>query len=376
MHRSSLALVSAGTLLIACSYGFARFAYGLFTPTFVEEFDLTAAIVGAIGSGSYLAYSVAIVASTVLTGRFGPRATAAAAGCVAVLGIALVAAATSAPVLLAGVVIAGSSTGLASPPLAAAVAHWVEEGTRDRAQTVINAGTGFGVILSVPIALIFAEHWRLAWGVMGLIAVGATVFVMVAIPSTSRSASTPVPHPVRRAGSLPLVSASLLVGTSSVAVWNFSREVTAPLGENVSVLAWAMLGAAGVAGAFSGDAVRWAGLTWSWRVAVSAMIVATLGYAALGGSATAVMVAAAAFGAAYIALTGLLLVWATRVYPDGTAFGVGLSFLAIAVGQAISAPLVGAIAEATSLATAFVFSAAAGAMAVFIRPERQDCMHR
>ncbi len=37
----------------------------------------------------------------------------------------------------------------------------------------------------------------------------------------------------------------------------------------------------------------------------------------------------------YVALCGLLLVWSTRIYPDRPSFGIGASFLMIAVGQAI-----------------------------------------
>jgi predicted MFS family arabinose efflux permease len=84
----------------------------------------------------------------------------------------------------------------------------------------------------------------------------------------------------------------------------------------------------------------------------------------------AVVPAAAAFGAAYIAITGVALLWATRVYPDAVAFGVGASFLAIAVGQALGAPAVGVLLETTSVPTAFTLTAATGACALLVRPGR------
>ncbi|MBC8092245.1 MAG: MFS transporter, partial [Pseudonocardia sp.] len=69
-------LAAAGLAMIAVCYGLARFAYGLFVPTFGEEFGLGAAATGAIASSSYAGYCVAIVVGTLATARWGPRAVA------------------------------------------------------------------------------------------------------------------------------------------------------------------------------------------------------------------------------------------------------------------------------------------------------------
>ncbi|WP_231579561.1 hypothetical protein [Dermacoccus sp. PE3] len=103
----TLQLTCAGLALIAVCYGLARFAYGLFVPAFRAEFDLGAGAAGAIGSGSYVIYCLAIVVATVLTPRFGGRAVAAAAGVIATVGVLVVAAAPNAGVLMIGVLIAG-----------------------------------------------------------------------------------------------------------------------------------------------------------------------------------------------------------------------------------------------------------------------------
>jgi predicted MFS family arabinose efflux permease len=361
-------MVSASTLLIACCYGFARFAYGLFTPALSEEFALTPTTVGAIGAGSYIGYCAAIVVSIVLTERIGARRVAVAAGIVATLGIALVAAAPSTPVLAVGVLVAGSSTGIASPPLAAAVARWVRPDVRDRAQTVVNAGTGVGVVLTAPIALLLFGQWRFAWAVMAAIAAVVTVMVGRAIPPSAGVTERPVPRPAWRAGTAGLVIASLLTGFGSVAVWNFGRELTDGLGDTTSVVVWTVLGAAGIAGAFSGDAVQRLGLPRAWRLAITSMTGATVVYAVYPETVVAVAVAAGVFGAAYISLTGLLLLWAIRVYSDSASFGVGLSFFAIAAGQALGAPVVGRLAEMTTARTAFLLVAVLGITALLVRP--------
>src|SRR5918994_4470446 len=76
-------LVAPGLALIAVTYGLARYAYGLFLPEMREAFDLTPAMLGVIGAGSYLGYCVAIVFALVWTSRTGPRWMAVAAGIVA-----------------------------------------------------------------------------------------------------------------------------------------------------------------------------------------------------------------------------------------------------------------------------------------------------
>jgi len=214
-------LVFAGVALIATCYGFARFAYGLFAPRLAEEFSLSAGYAGLIGGGGYVGYCLAIGVSTALTPRWGPRRVAVLAGAIATLGIAVVAAAPSAPVLAVGVLVAGSSTGVASPPLAAAIARWVEEGARDTAQTVVNAGTGIGVLVSGPVALLLVDGWRLAWALFAVVTAAVTVWVARVVPAGGRAggragAQESVERPVGFAGAVPLALASLFLGVASI----------------------------------------------------------------------------------------------------------------------------------------------------------------
>lgn len=341
-------MVGAGAALIGTCYGLARFAYGLFSPEFEAEFAISSAVSGVIGSGSYVGYCAAITGSLVLTPRWGPRRMAVLAGVVATLGIATVAVAPSAPVLAAGILVAGSSTGIASPPMAAAVASWVHQPTRDRAQTIVNAGTGLGVLVSGPIALVLLEDWRWAWGAFAVIAALVTLWVALAVPAAGAALSGPGPVPARETadshprswlvpGSVSLIGASFTMGLCSIAVWTFgpdlisSQEGASP---TVSAAVWTVLGAAGIIGALGGDVVKHTGLAISWVVLMLTMGAATALFALTPATTPVTLVAATLFGASYIALTGLALIWSTRLYPDRTSLGVGLSFFTIAAGQA------------------------------------------
>src|SRR5918993_5060793 len=143
VHRRSGVtwLVAPGLVMIAVTYGLARFAYGLFLPEIRESLDLSETALGYIGAGCYAGYCLAIVAALVFTSRTGPRFMAAAASAVAVVGMAVVACAPAAWVLAVGIPVAGSSSGLASPPMGEAVVTSILEGLQDRANALINSRT-------------------------------------------------------------------------------------------------------------------------------------------------------------------------------------------------------------------------------------------
>lgn len=367
-------LVVVGVGLIATCYGLARFAYGLYAPRFAEEFELTAGLTGLIAAGSYVGYCLAIGLSILATARWGPRRVAVAAGAVAAVGMATVAVSPSSAVLAAGVLVAGSSTGIASPPLASAVARWIDERSRDTAQTVVNAGTGVGVLVSGPVALLLADQWRTAWGLFAVIAAMITIGVARAVPGGGRADPEQPVDRGRPAGLARLMAAAASMGLASIAVWTFGQDLVA--NENPTSWAapatWTVIGTAGVVGAFSGPLVARLGVARAWTVL---MVILALGIAGLGagaGRSGVALLAGAVFGASYIALTGVVLVWATRLYPQRASFGVGLAFFMIAVGQAVGAPLIGVLADRTSVATTFLGCAAialAGAL-LTLRPVR------
>lgn len=355
------ATVAAGAALVAVCYGFARFAYGLFAPELQAEFDLSDTWSAVIGAGGYVGYCVAILVSTWLTPRWGPRRVASLAGAVATVGMAGVAVAPSATALAVALLVAGSSTGIASPPLAAAVEQCVRRARRDRAQTLVNAGTGFGVLLSGPVALLLSAQWRLAWLVYAGGAAVVTWWVRRTVPGRDPRDGATIPARTRGGHDVALLVASFTLGVGSVAVWTSGRSIVeagTPGDDAIGALVWVVIGAAGIAGALSGPLVQRIGVARSWAL----LMVLLAGATAVIGSApshrSAVLVAAAAFGAAYIALTGVALVWATRRYPRRTEQGVGASFFLIALGQAIGALVVGVVVDLLGLAAAFHVCAA------------------
>ncbi|TDD37276.1 MFS transporter [Actinomadura sp. KC06] len=369
--RGRWGMVCAGTALIGTCYGFARFAYGLFAPEFNETFAISSTISGIIGSGSYIGYCVAIVLSLILTERVGARRVGVGAGVVATIGTATVALAPSSLVLAAGVLVAGSSTGIASPPMAAAVSRWVREGVRDRAQSVVNAGTGIGVLVSGPIALVLIDQWRWAWGVFSLLAAAVTLWIWLTVPHTTSEGRGPAGERGFVPGTALLLLGAFLMGLSSVAMWTFGRDLITSeggAGPVVSTSMWTVLGAAGFVGALSGDLIARSGLARSWTMVMIAIGGATALLGLAPASAPVAFLAGGVFGAAYVGLCGLVLLWSTSLYPERASFGVGVSFMMIAVGQTVGAPLAGALTDAAGGVTAFYACAAVGLLGSLVRP--------
>ena len=153
-------VVSAGAASVAVSFGLARYGYGLLLPDLRAALDLDSAALGLIGSGSFAAYLLATVAAGDLAARVGARGLVVAGGALAVAGMLVVAAARSAPALGAGILVAGAASGLVFPPFADAVEQRVAPQGRARSLAVISSGTGWGVLVSVPIALVAGASWR------------------------------------------------------------------------------------------------------------------------------------------------------------------------------------------------------------------------
>ena len=367
----ALRLSATGFALIAVCYGFARFAFGLFLPEIRADLAISPTIGGFIAGGSFLGYCVAIIASAYLTERFGPRLVAGGAGLVATAGLAAIAMATSAPVLAAAVLFAGVSTGLASPPLAAAVSRAVRRERQDATNTFINAGTSAGVVLSGPAALLLGAEWRLAFALFATASLAVAIAAFVFIPRDGKNRAVDpgnVPKPSTDLGRL--VIAAFLMGAASTAIWSFGGELTTHsldwTGRQTGLL-WIVIGSAGIFGGLAGTLVARFGVNTTH---VFSLLALACGIVCIGWSGTTPILAffgAALFGAAYILLTGVYLVWGVSTMPKQPAAGLTIAFLMVAVGQTAGAPVFGILLGQITADFAIVSFACLGVLASMAR---------
>jgi MFS family permease len=341
------AAIGAG--VIALCYGFARYAYGLFVPRFSETFGLTNVAIGVLGGLSTAGYGLGLLVSPKTSAR-SPRGTVLLAGAAATTGLALMALAPNVAVFGAGIVIAGASAGLVSPGVAQLVGETVGVRVRARAQTWANTGTGLGLAASAFTPLL-AFGWPAIWATFAVLGAAMTLIAWRTLPRTEPAEVAT--GSARGVG--PLVINSVLIGVTSAPYWTFSssRLTEAGLSPVAATWCWFTIGVAGLLGGLAGRAAE--------RVGLRAANLATWTLAAAGIALLAIprpglpvaMVSSGLFGITYMALTGLCILWAARVFPTRPARGVMWSFVGLGIGQTAASPLAGAAASTIGLAAVF-----------------------
>lgn len=359
---SPTALIPAGVVLIAGSYGLVRFGFGLLLPEMQAELGLDDATAGVVSAGASLVYCGGAAAGFVLASRHA-RSLVVAAAAAAGLGGAGMAIATDVAMLAIAAIVSSAAAGLASPALVDAVRRNVRRDGRSRAQTIVNAGTGPGIVAAGALALVVLPDWRLAWWVAAGVTVASAIAVLAADRRRPAAEGAPSAVPSREwfAGHRRLIAGAALLGIGSAAMWNYARVllVDAGLEPSVTVAAWIALGAGGAAtiataGWLSRRAPRTA---WSLTTAVAAA--ATLAIALAPGSQGVALAASAAFGWGYVAGSGALIAWTGELEPERAPTGTALLFIVLVLGQAIGAALAGALIGVLGHLPAFALAAAA-----------------
>lgn len=375
-------LVAAGTGLIAVTYGLVRLAYGLFLPDVQADLGLSTSAAGYVSSGASLSYCTAAVIGFVGAGR-RPRSLVLGAGLCAAVGAAAMASAHHTVTFAVAAVLGSAGAGLASPAMVRVVAANTEPAARERDQAVVNAGTGPGLVGAGILAMVLLPDWRLAWLLVAAIAVATTTAVLVLDRDRATGGLRPEP-PTRSwfASHRGLLVATLVMGAGSGAVWNYGRTllVDAGAGERTSVLAWVAIGLGGVAVIGTARVLGRLGPAAAWGVTTSVAATAT-GVLGLGAPHGVLSLAACgAFGWGFVAATGALIAWTSRIDAARAPAGTSLLFVVLVLGQAVGAPAVGTLVAATTFGTAFVAAAivmlAAGLLPSMLSRDRRRARER
>jgi predicted MFS family arabinose efflux permease len=285
------------------------------------------------------------------------------------------------------VAVAGASTGLASPPLVALVAGRVRPAMHDRAQTAVSSGTGLGVVVAGPSALLLAGQWRWSWALFAAISLAVTVAIAATTRCTARAGTRGRRYVGRppgadhrapaawRATGPALAAAAIGLGLASSAYLTFGRDLLASAGiaTDTAVGAWVALGAAGMLGAATGDLVGRYRIDAVWAVMVLLLSLATAALALGAGSLPVVLVSAALFGASYYALSGVLLLWVAPLVPDSAATAVAAAFLLMAGGQLVGATTVGLLIDEAGWTASFLAAAVTGLAVMPLAASARPC---
>lgn len=366
---SVAAVLVPGTAMIALTFGLARYGYGLLLPEMRADLEMSAGAAGLVSSATYVSYMLANVAVVQVTERWGPRAAVALAALTATAGMATIAVADSAVVLGVGVLVGGAASGFAFPPYADIVDRHVPAHRRDVVWSTISSGTGWGVALAGPVAIVAGDRWRLAWA--GFVAVAVVVGVVA-----TRLAPARTDDRLRRPQlsvswflcprSRPLLLSAVLVGIGSSVWWAFSVDAmrAADLGATPARGVYAVCGAACLLGSVSGLAFARTGLR-SGYLGATLLLSASLGLLAAATAQLALaLVAAVLFGAFYASVIAAQGIWSAQVFAGHPAAGLAAVSAALTVGTLVGPSLAGVVIQESSHATALLGAAAATAAAL------------
>lgn len=378
-------VVPTGVAMIAVAFGLARYGFGLLLPDMRAALDIDSATAGLVGSSAYASYLVANAGVVPLTGRVGARLPLALATLAAAGGMSTIALAHDVSGLLAGVLLAGASAGLAFPPYADIVAVVVSPARRATAWAAISSGTGWGVALAGPLVVLAGVGWRTAWLVFAGVAL---VVGAVAVPSAPRGRLRPGAEPVtlrlrwfccRRSG--PLLLSAVLVGAGSSVWWAFSVDAMRAFGvaAGPARLVYAGCGVAGVLATLTGPLVARAGLR-RVHLATVGVVGASLALLATAGAgdgpgdtgATAAVagVAAALFGVAYNGVIAVQGLWSSEVFADRPSAGLAAVSTGLTLGTLAGPAAAGLVVALAGYPTALVVAGLVLLAAALLPPPR------
>lgn len=366
---TTAAVLLPGTAMIALTFGLARYGYGLLLPDMKDDIGIGPSAAGLISSLGYVSYLVANAGVVPLVSRRGSRVAVGGAAASAAVGMAMIAVADSVWLVAAGVLVAGAAAGMAFPPYADIVNSHVAAPRRDVVWSTISSGTGWGVALAGPVAIVAGDQWRLAWASFVVIAVVVGVTATRLAPSYDDVAShrprlTPSWFFCPR--SRPLLLSAVLVGAGSSVWWVFSVDAMQHDGmaPTPARAVYAVCGVACLLGSLSGFVFTKVGLRVGY-LGATALLAAALGLLGAGTAHLPTALAAAGlFGAFYAAVIAAHGIWSAEVFKDHPAAGLAAVSTALTVGTLIGPVVAGAVISQSSHAVAMIGAAIATAVAL------------
>lgn len=357
-----------GFALIAVSYGMARFAWGLMLADVMRDIAFTPQLAGILSGCSFFAYCIAILLAPRLSAWAGPRMPALMSSLSAASGLLIIAVAGSQWLLGLGLFIAGLSAGFASPALAAAVSQRISQRQQPKMNTIINAGTSAGIIISVPVLFWLPGGWRGACLLFALLALLCAFPVWRFLPKDKTSARYGFFHGLLHQRALHrLMAIAFFSGIISAAWWSFGPALLQTLGIKPGIISllWMTAGAAGITGALTGPLAKVIGIKQVYRFSQCCLALPLLLMAFIQHFTWWLVPAVALGGAGYVTLSGVLLVWGASASENSPATGVSALFFMLAAGQVIGSMIFGQIYALTSGETALLIFAALPLLLVF-----------
>jgi predicted MFS family arabinose efflux permease len=369
----------AGLLALVATYGIGRQAYGLFVPTFRDEFGLSLDVLGFYASAAQAGYLGATVVTGVLAARFGPRVPVVSGCLLLAVGAGLTATAPGPLLLAVGVTAAGTSAGGAWAPFSDAVANQVPSSGSRRALALVNAGSPVGLVVASGLVLVAGDRWRAVWwafATVGLVAALAAWKVLApGATGPVRDRRRPPLGWFLNARSMRLFVVALGISITSGAYFAYAPDTAqdAGLAGWIGPAMWATLGVAGTAvGVFGGGIANRYGLRGPLALMLVLVGGSTLVLLVAPGSMVGALGSAALFGVGFTTGFALVVMWSQQVFHDRPTTGFTLTIVFIAAGFVVGPSLFGVLATHVGRPMALFVAATPALLVALVPPARDD----
>lgn len=335
-RRDRIIILTRGAATLLVAMGLGRFAFTALLPAMQADARFSDADAGLMASLNLAGY----LAGVFLAGRASAAsrrllfrlALAVAVFCIAAMGLSLglwfwdllrLAAGISSGLLFVLGTAFVFERGAATGPTGAAL-HF--------------AGVGTGIALSGVVAQ-FVADWRLAWGLLGLVAL-VLALPASGVPGEGRASG---PHAAavqpRMRWTLPfvlLVIAYALEGLGYIVTGTFLVAILRRLPEtaHLASFAWVLAGLAAIPSPLIWTRVAhrfgaWGSLTVAYVVQAAGI------FAALLGTPAAALASALSYGFTFIGITGVSIALAAGLQPGATARATALITIGYGIGQVV-----------------------------------------
>ncbi|MCP4181105.1 MAG: MFS transporter [bacterium] len=380
-------VAGSGAAIVAVTYGLCRYSYGLFIPKIQHTFGLSIEWLGIIGSSSYIGYLFATLLTSVFTKKFGPKIPLLMAGICAVIGSLLIACAFNSFILFIGVCIAGMSPGFAFPPMSEFVILKLAKEKKNKAISVINSGTSFGIVAAAPFVLFLGFHWRTAWLIFAIISVLVLIWNLKISSIKSdhyeivkgKNKSTTVIKYDRRL--IKLIISMLLSGIVFTAFWTYSVDyidfslkisfLTFSLKSSFfSEIFWFVVGGSGLLSIYAYKVINRYGLRNVFQCSLILVGIATLLLALFHSNGILLLIAGFLFGVGFQMFAAFSILWGINILKDAPAFASGLVLLGMSIGLLLGPIIFAPIIHCYSMCMVFYIAGIMGILISFIKPEK------
>jgi MFS family permease len=171
MSKRAVVIIFAGFLTVFIAYAI-RYAYGMLLPEMLHALSISKAQAGVVYSSYFIAYTLCSPLLGLLADRYNVRAILTLF--VVILGTGAFLMSYSSSVLNASLffTLAGIGHSACWVPVAALVQRWVSDKRRGIALSLVDLGSGVGIIFwgSVLPVIVAAYSWREGWVSLGVIA--------------------------------------------------------------------------------------------------------------------------------------------------------------------------------------------------------------